>query len=983
MKNQLQQKWIKVITIILIATSMLFGKGKITGTVVDKATGNPLPGANLFVKSLSIGVATDLKGHYMLLDIPAGQYEIVYSYIGYAKVTKQVTVQDKAVTIVDIELGHQTIEGEEVIVTGQAKGQMSAINQQTSANTVKNVVAAEKIQELPEANAAEAVGRLPGISLKREGGEGSKVVIRGLSPKYNKVQIEGVDMASTNDWDRSTNLSMISPYMLEGIEVTKAAMANQDANQIGGTVNFKIREAPDEPTFNVLAQGGYNGLREEFGDSKYVIQGSKRFFSNLLGVYANVDMEKRNRSSNSVSSDYNYSETDSVAYANSLTIADITRNVNRLGGTFVLDYKTPTAKIKLSNVVSSIETEQTSRYDDVFELKDGGERNNALTWSDNQMTIMTNSLKIEKYIGKFKIDGGIYYSFSENDMPEELNYSGTDNIVVTETIPKTVRPGEIPNYLDDKMDDTFLDQLNDSESYTKETEFSIDLNAGWGWRISDFLNINFETGIKFKEKNKEYDYNTMLLALQHEKNRAYKALLEKYPYMVDAYKGGKFLYTPFIDDDYDPGDFMAGNFELDRVPRLNRGKEMIYFLQDSLGIIEGDHSNPEQFCHDWIASTTDDYHGRENYFAAFLMPTIHFGKKLTIIPGFRYEKNKTRYVGVRGNSHKRIQNTLYYVHYDTVAKRDNDFILPMVHMKYKPLDWLDVRASYTQTLSRPSYRTFVPRWDIANMSLDYNNPYLKPSKSTNIDLYLSMYGDKIGLFTIGGFKKNIEDLVFWYREIIIDEEMAMDKYGLYPEYTRLDDAQRFVRKGVSSFINNPHDVDVWGVETEWQSNFWFLPGLMKNIVLNINYTHTFSEAQYPRTVPEYEWVTGPFGGKEPVIVGNIDTTYTAPLLDQPDDVFNITVGYDYKGFSIRGSVQYTSDIFTENEWQPVLRGYSDELYLYDLSVKQKLPVDGLEIFANFKNLSKSLETSRNNGTGYINHQSYYGMTADFGIRYDF
>ena len=77
------------------------------------------------------------------------------------------------------------IEGEIAIVTAQAFGQRAAINQQLASNSVVNIVSAEKIEELPDATAAEAIGRLPGVSLKRSSGEANKVVIRGLSPKYN------------------------------------------------------------------------------------------------------------------------------------------------------------------------------------------------------------------------------------------------------------------------------------------------------------------------------------------------------------------------------------------------------------------------------------------------------------------------------------------------------------------------------------------------------------------------------------------------------------------------------------------------------------------------------------------------------------------------------------------------------------------------------------------------------------------------------
>ena len=76
------------------------------------------------------------------------------------------------------------VESETVIVSAQAAGQVAAINQQLSSNTIVNVISEEKIQELPDANAAEAIGRLPGVSIQRSGGEANKITLRGLSDKY-------------------------------------------------------------------------------------------------------------------------------------------------------------------------------------------------------------------------------------------------------------------------------------------------------------------------------------------------------------------------------------------------------------------------------------------------------------------------------------------------------------------------------------------------------------------------------------------------------------------------------------------------------------------------------------------------------------------------------------------------------------------------------------------------------------------------------
>jgi len=72
-----------------------------------------------------------------------------------------------------------------------------------------------RLQENPDANAAEAIGRLPGVSLIRSGGEGTGVVIRGLDPKYSQITIDGIQVPSTNANNRSTDISGISQYVLQ------------------------------------------------------------------------------------------------------------------------------------------------------------------------------------------------------------------------------------------------------------------------------------------------------------------------------------------------------------------------------------------------------------------------------------------------------------------------------------------------------------------------------------------------------------------------------------------------------------------------------------------------------------------------------------------------------------------------------------------------------------------------------------------------
>jgi len=78
----------------------------------------------------------------------------------------------------------------------KAQGQVQAINQQLASDKIVSIVSEAKIQELPDFNAAEAIGRLPGVSTLQSSGEANKVVVRGMAPQYNEVAVGGITLAS-------------------------------------------------------------------------------------------------------------------------------------------------------------------------------------------------------------------------------------------------------------------------------------------------------------------------------------------------------------------------------------------------------------------------------------------------------------------------------------------------------------------------------------------------------------------------------------------------------------------------------------------------------------------------------------------------------------------------------------------------------------------------------------------------------------------
>ena len=351
------------------------------------------------------------------------------------------------------------------------------------------------------------------------------------------------------------------------------------------------------------------------------------------------------------------------------------------------------------------------------------------------------------------------------------------------------------------------------------------------------------------------------------------------------------------------------------------------------------------------------------------MPEINIGPELLLVPGVRYEANRTEYTGYRGNR-LGVLRGFTATPIDTVTKiRKNEFLLPMAQIFYKPTDWLTVKAGYTHTLLRPNFNNIMPGWMIGSQgSIDnLSNFRLKPELSRNWDLQFSFHTNEIGLISFGLFHKKITDMIFWSgQKAILDTAYFELPTIMY-------------RKLAAYAENNKYPAYNYGYEIEWQSNFWFLPGLLKGIVINVNYTRNKSEAEYPRTIVKV--IVDPKTYK--TSFDNKDTTYTSPMIQQPDHLLNLILGYDYKGFSIRWAMRYKSHIFKSANWYEELRGYSTNFYRYDVQIRQKLPFDGMEFFLNVNNITGEKEHDVINHLDFANYIEDYGRSANMGLRYQF
>tara|TARA_Y100001980_G_C14555082_1_gene342893 strand:- start:2351 stop:5362 length:3012 start_codon:yes stop_codon:yes gene_type:complete len=942
----------KVLPVLIYFYTLLFSQSfTVKGIVKDKKTQKSLIGANVFIVGSSIGTSTDTDGKYRLSNVQLGSYKLKASYIGYQEVEVDITVTSTENITQDFELSYVSLEGEAIEVTAQAKGQIDAINKQIKAKSIKNIVSSDRIQELPDANAAETVARIPGVSIRREGGEGNKVIIRGLSPKYNKVMVDGTNLASTDPDNRSTDLSMISQYMLEGIEVTKAGTPDQEGDVLGGTVNFKLKKAPSGFHGNFVTQGMQNGLQKTNDDYKLVGSVSNRFFSDRLGTLVSLDAEKRNRSSHNLRSSYENSpaELDSInqLQLNSLVLSDNHRINNRFNTLYVLDFALPKMNISYSGLHSSIDKDVVV-YENQYGLSGDDQRNYNSGQTPNTISVITETWKLDREIlPNLNFDMGYSFSKSVNGDTSKI-YQFRERYAYTENVMNKSLFG-IQDFTVNDTAGTWFENYNYYERATTEKEQSFNANLAYDFTLNSQLSGKLKMGMKLRNKSRAFDYDyeycTFTYVGQNEKR---DSTYQHFEWLNNIPLGTIYPpYGPFMDKDYSDAGFLGGDYRMGPFADLDKMNQIFSFFKQNY-TYDPYHENIFHHYHK-TESLIYDYSGTEKYNASYIMTDLNIGSKINIVTGIRFENNKTTYTSYHG-----MQTTLPHFNSmgsDTVFSytRNNSYSLPSIFLKYDFTDWLTFRYAGTKTLTRPDYADIIPLYNISggSGSVTYRNPFLEPGVSRNRDYVMTFYENRLGLLSFSYFTKNISDLIYSSgRRFITDPSL----YGL-PNYT-----EKYQIIDYKS--NNPYEVLLNGFEIDYQTRFWYLPNLFRGLVFNANYTRTESEVKYPRTIIEQELIFVP---SLQVIYSNVDSFYVDRLLDQPKDIINLSLGYDYKGFSGRLSMMYISDVFKTTNFWPELRESTDAYRRYDLSLKQELPVDGLELFLNISNLNEAIDVNRLRG----------------------
>ncbi|MCB9219696.1 MAG: TonB-dependent receptor [Ignavibacteriales bacterium] len=916
--------FIVLISLLFFTSVFAQGNGKIIGTITDSNTNDFLPGANVILEGTNFGSATDRFGTYRIDNVPPGNYTLRVSYIGYDAFTSNVTVSSGKTLEQNIKLSLSAIDLEDVVVSGLRQGQVKALNQQLTANNIKNVLSREEMEKFPDMNTAEVLQRIPGVAITRSLGEGKFIYLRGTEPRLTNITVNGQRLATPREQDRYMGLDVINSSQLASIEVSKANTPDMDGDAIGGTVDLVTRSAFDyEGSKLKLNIGG--GYSELAGDPNYQgsVNYSNLFADNKLGI--NVGASWYRNGITAHSNEFDWDDVDDVnnnEIKNALvdyrmynyeTIRD------HLGFNAELDFRPDNNnRYYLRGMYNKRNDDQTrnmiryrpSRGDYITpEIISDARAAFELSFRDEIQNLYSATLGGNNLLGSVNLDYSLSYSYGNEE-------TGDDGQLKSEWQVRGI------DYALDLSDVDFpgINITNQDQAYMFDPNNWQEDGQDYRERLGSNTNITGLVNLKFPYSigNNQAELKAGIKLKLDQKDRDSK----RWDY---NWRGDDIFMTVGATSEVIE-DFLQGHYTLG--PIMD-GQKMIDFLKSNIDPDNGFRVEP----------ITDDFDGlggkydaTENIYAGYVMSNVDIGR-LMVLAGIRTEMTQTSYEG--SDLELDADGQVLSV---TQVKIDNDYmnLFPALHLKYSFAPTTNLRFAFTQGIARPDYFDLAPyRWIIPDDDeIIAGNPDLEPTESMNLDLMFGHYFQGIGAINAGVFFKSLDKVIY---------EVATRLEG--GNFDGFDELKKV----------NGGSADLYGFEISWMQQLTFLPGFLNGFGIYANYTYTETDV-------------------------NLDFEDRDVLPGQAGDVGNFGLSYEKDRFSARLSLNYTSEVLVQVEADKEKDRWDDERMQLDFSGSYEF-IDGFEFYLDAINLTNAPQRVTYNRLR-PRENAYYSWSLRSGIKID-
>ena len=831
---------------------------------------------------------------------------------------------------------------EELVVTGQREAQRAAIAVKREEFVVADVVSADDIGKLPDHNTAAALRRIPGISVMEDQGEPRFPVIRGLRSTYNRTTIDGALVASVDEDARTVPMDIVPSVMAGRLEVYKTMTPEMDGNAIGGAINVTTRSAFDagRPFFNGMAS---YGMYERSGDvrndkpSYRLAFATGRTFGDQdqWGVVIGASHEQLDYDIPQVESqDPSVREYTAEGrpvpsgdpIGNGIQVPTYSRlfwynnTKQRSGVNAKLEYRpSDTLRWETSGLFASMEDDEERIEFRIEPLGNvASQTPTSGYFARGRGVIQLNQPITKREIGlartefewefapQWTASGDLVYSQASLEVPNHsvefrtvdaqaanyaFNYDTTNPFFPVFTPVNDAAMRNPANY----MLQQHRDALTETDEKTGQARFDLAFDEGAGDG-----NLKAKFGGLLRTTKREYGSS-----------------------QINYRAGSGFIYSLDQVDKPGPSELIAGRYLLS--PRIDADAAMSFF-----------NANRGRFTTS-VTLPTGNYEVKEDIYAAYAQASYAWGD-FTLLGGLRYERTEVGSDALRDadGALSAVSNSGSY-----------DNWMPSLHLEWKPLENLIVRAAWTNTIGRPDYSSLAATEEISfdgsQPTLSRGNPGLKARESEGLDLSVEYY-PRDGMISLAVFSKDIKNEIFELSSV-----QTLD-VGRGPEEVLV------------STPRNAESAKIKGVEFAVQQAFTFLPAPFDGFGFNGNVTwldteFTFLTSAGPRTTGLYQ---------------------------QPEITTNESIYYQRGPFEGRISHNYIGgQLETINDANPNSDQYWKGRHVFDASLSWRF-TDNLTVFVEGQNLSN---TGRQEVTGpgrrYLQEWANYGRTYWIGAAVNF
>ncbi len=782
------------------------GSGSVTGTVKD-ATGAVLPGAGITLQPGSKSVVTSRQGDFLISNIAPGNYTVKVTYVGFADFASTVNVVAGQTATLSPILSAASSQ-QQVEVSANLTGDAEAINEQRTSENILNVETDAEIQSLPNANVADALGRLPGVTLQRNEGEGQYVQIRGTEPRLSNTTIDGVVIPGPDPQVRQVDLDTIPAGIVGSVAINKTLSANQDGDAIGGSVDVRIKQATsDRPTFSVTGTAGNTPIDNQRQSFTLGALGGFRFGptndsgGHKIGLEMGYSYDENERGIDDVepTPDLNADGSRSIDQIN---VQQYLYDRTRYGFAGALDYDvSPDSSLYAHGLVSNFR-DYGQKY--AYQLVSGD--NSKYTTSVRRPNLQIEELALggnhvvsRSYL-RYQVAishsrfggaaGNPGASFKGSDATGDCNPAPSASVYRPQ-FTCTVAGDPAVNLANYKLKTIDLTQ-GQATQLNLQASGSYGLNYNLGAHAS-----TLEVGAQFRSEHK-----------------------------------GQNAYSPEYDSlNNTPATAYLGTFTN---PKFYGGSYPLQQVTSFESITADLNANPGNFALDPNAtiqnSDAANYNLQERVTAGYIMNTVQFTSRFHLQTGLRVEATQT-------------QNTGYLVvtaadgtSPTPVAQHGSgSYInpLPSVQLRYTIDNASDVRAVYGRGISRPDPYQLVPYTVLTvgggtsgNDQVTVGNTALVAEHANDFDVLYERYLPSAGMLEAGYFYKQITKPIFIQQSIVPATGSPL--------------STTYAGDDIQQEVNGDHAF-VQGIEMAYQQHLKFLPGYLGNTRIDANFAYTSSK----------------------------------------------------------------------------------------------------------------------------------------------